>query len=150
MGRSWICPLKLDLSFFNSFSHSSMALQPFVRPWPRLQFRNFFTQTVEFLGRVISLSKGRYLHTGPHKHRHPCLKWDSNSWTQRSSEQRQFMLQIAGNSARYRSTYSRDIKTLLKRFLYAYGSGILSYLLEPGDLPFITKAYCSFRPITWL
>jgi hypothetical protein len=45
-----------------------MALQPFVGPWP-LQFLNiFFTQTVGLLGRVISPSQGRYLHTGRHKH----------------------------------------------------------------------------------
>jgi hypothetical protein len=29
----------------------------------------FFTQTVGLLGRVISTSQGRYLHTGQHKHR---------------------------------------------------------------------------------
>jgi hypothetical protein len=54
----------------NSFIHSSMVLQPFVRPWP-LFFSSviFFTQTVGLLGRVISPSQGRYLHTGQHKHR---------------------------------------------------------------------------------
>jgi FAD synthase len=45
-----------------------MALQSFVGPWPLLQFRNlFFTQTVGLLGRVISPSQGRYLHTEQHK-----------------------------------------------------------------------------------
>jgi hypothetical protein len=39
-----------DYSFIHSFVHSSMALQSFVGPWPLLQFRNFFTQTVELLG----------------------------------------------------------------------------------------------------
>jgi hypothetical protein len=39
----------------------------------------FFKQTVGFLGRGISPSQGRYLHTGQHKHRidahrHPCLE----------------------------------------------------------------------------
>jgi hypothetical protein len=34
-----------------------------------LQFRIFFTQTVGLLGRVISPSRGRYLHTGQHKQR---------------------------------------------------------------------------------
>jgi hypothetical protein len=38
------------------FIHSSMALQPFVGPWPLLQFRNLFTQAV-----------GLYLHSGQHK-----------------------------------------------------------------------------------
>jgi hypothetical protein len=41
------------------------------------------TQPVELLGRGISPSQGRYLHTEPYKHRinahrHPCLEWDSN------------------------------------------------------------------------
>jgi hypothetical protein len=46
-----------------------MALQPFVGPWPLFQFLNLFIQTVGLLGRVISSSQGRYLHTGQHKHR---------------------------------------------------------------------------------
>jgi hypothetical protein len=46
-----------------------MALQSFVGPWPLSQFRKLFTQTVGLLGRVISLSQGRYLYTGQHKHR---------------------------------------------------------------------------------
>jgi hypothetical protein len=42
-----------------------------------------FTQSVGLLGRGISPSQGRYLHTGQHEyrinaHKHPCLKWDSN------------------------------------------------------------------------
>jgi hypothetical protein len=61
----------------------SMLLQPFVGPWPLIQFRNHFSQTVGLLGRVISPSQGRYLHTKQHKHRinahrHSCLEWDSN------------------------------------------------------------------------
>jgi hypothetical protein len=56
----------------------------------------FFTQTAGLLGRVISSSQGRYLNTEQHKyrinaHRHPCLEWDSNPRSQRSSERRQFM-----------------------------------------------------------
>jgi hypothetical protein len=55
-------------SFFHSFIHSSMALQPFVGSW-FLHFRDlFFTQSVGVLGRVISPSQGRYLHTRQHKH----------------------------------------------------------------------------------
>jgi hypothetical protein len=38
-------------------------------PWPLIQFRNNFSQTVGLLGRVISPSQGSYLHTGQHKHR---------------------------------------------------------------------------------
>jgi hypothetical protein len=40
-----------------------------VGPWPLFQFHDIFTQTVGLLGRVISPSQGRYLHTGQHKHR---------------------------------------------------------------------------------
>jgi hypothetical protein len=48
---------------------SAMALEPFVGPWPLLQFPNLFTQTVGLLKQVISPSQGRYLHTEQHKHR---------------------------------------------------------------------------------
>jgi hypothetical protein len=40
-----------------------MALQPFLGPWPLL------TPSVGLLGRGISPSEGRFLHTGQHKHR---------------------------------------------------------------------------------
>jgi hypothetical protein len=46
-----------------------MDLQPFDGPWPLLQFRNLFTQVEGLLGRVISRSQGRYLHTRQHKRR---------------------------------------------------------------------------------
>jgi hypothetical protein len=36
------------------------------------------TQSVGLLGRGISPSQGRYLHTKQHEHRHPCLEWESN------------------------------------------------------------------------
>jgi hypothetical protein len=49
-------------SFIHSFIHSSVALQPFVGPWPLLQFRNLF------LHRRYP-TQGRYLHTGQHRHR---------------------------------------------------------------------------------
>jgi hypothetical protein len=58
----------LRIIFIHSFTHSSMALHPFVGSWPLLQIRNFFTQTVGILGWVISLSQGRYLNTRQHKH----------------------------------------------------------------------------------
>jgi hypothetical protein len=55
-----------------------------------------YRQSVGLLGRGISPSKGRYLHTEQHKHiinahRHPCLEWDSNPRSKHSSERRQFM-----------------------------------------------------------
>jgi hypothetical protein len=58
----------LRIIFIRSFIHSSMALQPFVGPWPLFQFLNLFTQTVGLLGRVNSLSQGA-TYTGQHKHR---------------------------------------------------------------------------------
>jgi hypothetical protein len=55
-----------------------------------------YTQPVGLLGRGISSSHGRYLHTVQHKdrinaHRHPCLKWDANPRPQCSSGLRRFM-----------------------------------------------------------
>jgi hypothetical protein len=41
-----------------------MALKPFVGPWPLFRFLNLFTQLVGLLGRGISPSQVRYLHTG--------------------------------------------------------------------------------------
>jgi hypothetical protein len=46
----------------------SIALQPSVGPWPHFQFLDLFTQSVGLLGRGISPSQVRYLHT-EHKHR---------------------------------------------------------------------------------
>jgi hypothetical protein len=63
----YICMFVCIHTYVHSFILSSMALQNFVGPWPLLQFRNLFTQTVALLGRVISPSQGRYLHTGQHK-----------------------------------------------------------------------------------
>jgi hypothetical protein len=78
----------------------STALKPFIWPWPLFQFLDLFTQSVGPLGRRISPSQGRYLHTGQYKyrinaHRHPCLKWDSTPRSQRSNERRQFMPKTA-------------------------------------------------------
>jgi hypothetical protein len=78
------------------YLYLSMALQPFVGPWPLFQFLNLFTQSVGLLGRGISWSQDRYLHTEQHKHRirthrHPCLEWNSNPRPQCSSGRRQFM-----------------------------------------------------------
>jgi hypothetical protein len=54
---------------FSIMSFFSMALPAHSGPWPLIQFRNHFSQTVGLLGRVISPSQGRYLNTGQHKHR---------------------------------------------------------------------------------
>jgi hypothetical protein len=53
---------------FISYSFS-MAFPVHSGPRPLIQFRNHFSQKVGLLGRVISPSQGRYLHTGHHKHR---------------------------------------------------------------------------------
>jgi hypothetical protein len=37
--------------FILHFIHSSMSLQPLIGPWPFLNFRKLFTQTVELPGR---------------------------------------------------------------------------------------------------
>jgi hypothetical protein len=47
----------------------SMPLPARSGPRSRIQFRNYFLQTVGLLERVISLSQGSYLNTGKHKHR---------------------------------------------------------------------------------
>jgi hypothetical protein len=75
------------LSSTHPYAHPStclpVILQRFVGPWLLFQFLDLFTQSVWLLGREMSPSQGRYLHTGQHRHRvnayrHPCLKWDLN------------------------------------------------------------------------
>jgi hypothetical protein len=61
-----------------------------VKRFTLLQFLNL-RQSVGLLGREISTSQGRYLTQTQNKHRHPCLEWDSNPWTQCSSGRRYFM-----------------------------------------------------------
>jgi hypothetical protein len=79
------------------FIHSSTALQPFVGPWPLLQFRNLF-YTVGRTTWTGDQSVARPLPThrttqiqNKRTHRHPCLEWDSNPRSQRPSDRRQFM-----------------------------------------------------------
>jgi hypothetical protein len=60
------------LSFIHSFVRSFIRewiYSPLLDPGLFFSFVIFFTQTVGLLGRVISPSQGRYLHTGQHKHR---------------------------------------------------------------------------------
>jgi hypothetical protein len=69
---------------------SHLEHRTFVRRFVSLRFLNV-RHSVGLLGRVISPSQGRCLHTGQHKHnnrrihRHRCLEWDSNPRSQRSS-----------------------------------------------------------------
>jgi hypothetical protein len=75
--------------------YPSMALQPFVGPWPLFSLL-IYTQSVGLIGRGISPSQGRYLDTEQHKHtinahRRPCFEWDANPRSQCSSKRRLFM-----------------------------------------------------------
>jgi hypothetical protein len=78
---------------FSSTSFIHQWLYSFVGPWPLLQFRNLFTQSVGLLGRVISPSQGPYLHARRHTQderaqSHKYLEWDSNPRSQQSRERR--------------------------------------------------------------
>jgi hypothetical protein len=75
---------------YTSFIHLSMVLQPFVWPWPLLQFRNLFytagrTSWTSDQPVARQLPTHRRTQTqNKRTHRHPWLQWDS----QRSSERR--------------------------------------------------------------
>jgi hypothetical protein len=67
-------------------------------PWNVLFHFSFLNlrQSLGHFKRGISPTQSHYLHTGQHKHRinadrHPCLEWDSNLRSQRSSGRRHFM-----------------------------------------------------------
>jgi hypothetical protein len=77
-------------SFLHLFIHQWLY-SLFLGPGLFFSYVIFFTQAAGLLARVISPSQGRYLHTGKQTqnkrtHRHPCLEWDSNPRSQRSSE----------------------------------------------------------------
>jgi hypothetical protein len=58
-----------------------MALPVNSGPRPLIQFRNHFSQPIGLLGRMISSSQGRDLHTGQHKHRiNACTHQTSMPW----------------------------------------------------------------------
>jgi hypothetical protein len=85
-----------------------MALQPFGPG----RFFNFLilTQLVGILGRGISPSQRRYLHTEQRKHRinahkHLCLEWDSNPRPQCSSGPRRYALDLAVTEIRHYFEY---------------------------------------------
>jgi hypothetical protein len=88
-----------------------MVLPAHSGSWSFIQFHNHFSQTVGLLGRGISPSQGRYLHTGQHNHRinahrHPCPVWDLNLRSQGSSERRQFMPSFLLSPWRYSSGWA--------------------------------------------
>jgi hypothetical protein len=95
-----------------SFIHQ-LFYGPLLRPGLFFSFVVIFTQTVGLLGRVISTSQGRYLHTGQHKH--PCLEWDSNPRYQRSSKRRLHALHRAATVIGCNKIY--QLKFLTERFL---------------------------------
>jgi hypothetical protein len=74
---SWLRDLQLQkLLYDHNYSNIFHFIHSFIHQWlyspllgPGLffSFVIFFTQTVGLLGRVISTSQGRYLHTGQHK-----------------------------------------------------------------------------------
>jgi hypothetical protein len=73
----------------------SMALQPFVGPWPLLQFRNLLytvgrTPWTEDQPATRPLPTHRTTQT-QNKRRHSYLEWDSNQRSQCSSGRRRFM-----------------------------------------------------------
>jgi hypothetical protein len=76
--------------------HSSMAVQPFVEPWPLLQFRNRFykdgkTPWMSDQPVARPLPTHRTTQTqNKRTHRHPCFQLDSNPRSQLSSGRRQF------------------------------------------------------------
>jgi hypothetical protein len=62
--QSNITPFVITSSFIPHRLYSTL-----LGPGLFLSFVIFFTQTVGLLGRVISPSQGRYLHTGQHEHK---------------------------------------------------------------------------------
>jgi hypothetical protein len=65
-----------------------------------------YTQSIGLLGRGISPSQGRYLHTEQHKnrvnpHRHSCFDWDSNPQSQCSRKRRRSCLRPSDHCDRH-------------------------------------------------
>jgi hypothetical protein len=80
--------LGISRGSIHSFIHSSMALRTLLDPGLFFSFVIFFTQSVGLLGRGISPSQGRYLHTGEHKHRinaHTGIRALSGIWSHDSN-----------------------------------------------------------------
>jgi hypothetical protein len=92
--------------------YPSVALQPFIGPWPLFQSLNLFTQSVGLLGRGISPSQGRYLHTGQHTDIHALSGIRTHDPSVRASEDSSW-LRPRGHSDGQLSQYTA-IKTLKK------------------------------------
>jgi hypothetical protein len=84
--------LSVYLSIYPCCSH--LEKRASVKHFVSLQFLNL-RQSVRFLGRVISLTQGRYLHratqTRINADKHPCVECDSNPRSLFSSARRQFV-----------------------------------------------------------
>jgi hypothetical protein len=73
------------------FIHSAMVLQPFVGPWPLLQFRKLlYTDCRTPWTSDQPVARPLTTHR-INAHRHQCLGWGSKPRSQRSSERRRFM-----------------------------------------------------------
>jgi hypothetical protein len=83
--------------FIHSSNHSSIVIQPYVGSWPLLQSRNLFytdCRTPWTCDQPVARPLHAHITTqtvNKRKHRHPCLEWDSNPWSQGSSERRHFI-----------------------------------------------------------
>jgi hypothetical protein len=73
----------------------SVALQTLFGPWPLFHIINFVHSRWDFLdGESVRHKTATYTQNNTNTmnaHREPCLEWDSNPWSQRSSERRHFM-----------------------------------------------------------
>jgi hypothetical protein len=83
----------LHMSMRITFNYLSMALQPFVGPWPIFSFLFFHIAGRTPLKGDQPVSRPLPAYTGHHKyrintHRHPCFNWVLNPQSQHSSERR--------------------------------------------------------------
>jgi hypothetical protein len=81
-------PLLNDLKNCETFIHSSMALQPFVGPWPLLRVRNLFytdRRTLRTSDQPVSRQLPTH-RTTQTQNKRKRLEWDSNPRSKRSSE----------------------------------------------------------------
>jgi hypothetical protein len=81
VNTNWVLSLFCEISLYKElFIHSWIALQPFVGPWPLLQFRNHFYahgRTPWTSGEPIAIPLPTHRTTQTQNkctHRHPCLK----------------------------------------------------------------------------
>jgi hypothetical protein len=100
-----------------------------VKHFVSLQFLNL-RHSARLLGRVISPSHGRYLTQTQNTHRHPCLEWDSNPRSQRSSERTVHVLDRAATVLGERK-YTREqnpSREKNKKKIYLCWTNIVNFL----------------------